>query len=774
MDVRALEDALGGRPFTILSVTDESPTALAALRTLGNVQIQLVGSNAEAAALVGVRDFNLVVVNEEDDWDQVRDLIGRVRAGTTASIVVQGDRAGRIDRLRAVLAGADSYVEPGDDWSFQPLLESGERPDEKLQRLLGRRLARFGGQVADEMISQIQEHVATAGDNTSLGDVVRMAAGEVSIGRARPIAAATMPVIRRLLADTTLSWPDAVFSNVGSHYRPKGGDLEILRPDELYWNIRFPEHADILRTQPHVVVGGREYPLQTALERTAWLDGLSTSVSAEQLQGKKIVYAFNATNGSFKLPGDSQDWHQVVMSAEFQCTEEGTAPLDVSYRAGHVGEARIEALLLVDGGSVARQTIELEVRGAKERLERRRTRGRGSLPISIAAITEPAGADVGLHLEPQSAWLWADGRLQSRFVWSQDLPRQVDPVARQAYRELRGLSEKFAAGTGLALLGQDGDDALVALAMIGSRLHQRVFTTWTDRPAPAKMQQLADDLSRLGDREHPPLMQLVTSGYSLPWGILYDRPLKKNAGVKEVDPAGFWGMRFDIYRDVVPAPVGILPRRGRRCRLKPIVGDTVPRGRQQLAFIEEMAQALKDPESVVQDPSRSPKEVRAWAETDEPSDLLYLYCHAVPVDPATVDIAKPDKSSLVFGPTEQSRSRITLSQLRRWWTPVRPANPVVILNACASGQGDVLTGAPFVDFFTEQWGAQAFIGTDWPVQAAIADAIGRKLLSEVCDHRVSLRTALRSAINDAAAQGNYFPLMYAIYGPNNVQFCASS
>ncbi|MEV5961473.1 CHAT domain-containing protein [Kribbella sp. NPDC051952] len=774
MDLRALEDALGGRPFTILSVTDESPTALAGLRTLGNVEIQLVNSNAEAAALVGVRDFNLVVVNEEDDWDEVKALIGRVRAGTTASIVVQGDRAGRIDRLRAVLAGADSYVEPGDDWSFQPLLEPGERPDEKFQRLLGRRLARFGGQVADEMMSQIQEHVATAADDASLSDVVKMAAAKVSIGRAKPIAAATMPVIRHLLSGAALR-PNAVFNRPEAErglYARR--DAKILRPDELHWNIRFPEHTEIMRQKPHVVVSGREYPLQTALERAAWLDGWSASLSAEELQGKKIVYAFNATNGAFNLLGDGQDWHQFVMSAEFQCTEDGTAPLDLSYRAGDVGEARIEALLLVDGGSIARQTIDLEVRGTKERRQRRRTRGRGSLRVPIEAIAEPAGADVGLHLTPQSAGLWAGGELRNRFVWSEDLPRKVDPVARQAYRELRGLSEKFVAGTGLALLGQDGDDALVALAKIGSRLHQRVFTTWTDRPAPERMQQLADDLSRLGDRAHPPLMQLVTSGYSLPWGILYDRPLKKNAGVKDVDPEGFWGMRFDIYRDVVPAPAGVLPRRGRRWRLKPIVGDTVPRGLQQLAFIEEMAQALTDPDSVVQDASRSPKEIRAWAETDQPSDLLYLYCHAVPVDPATVDIAKPEMSSLVFGPTEQSRSRITLSQLRRWWTPVRPANPVVILNACASGQGDVLTGAPFVDFFTEQWGAQAFIGTDWPVQAAIADAIGRKLLSEVCDHRVSLRTALRSATNDAAAEGNYFPLMYAIYGPNNVQFCAPS
>ncbi|MFI6833081.1 hypothetical protein ACIBG5_38610 [Kribbella sp. NPDC050241] len=83
-----------------------------------------------------------------------------------------------------------------------------------------------------------------------------------------------------------------------------------------------------------------------------------------------------------------------------------------------------------------------------------------------------------------------------------------------------------------------------------------------------------------------------------------------------------------------------------------------------------------------------------------------------------------------------------------------------------------MIGAPFVRFFTKQWGAQAFVGTDWPVQAVLADVVGQMRLHEICERRVSLRTALRSAIETAAAKGNYFPLMYTTYGPSNVQFRA--
>ena len=66
--------------------------------------------------------------------------------------------------------------------------------------------------------------------------------------------------------------------------------------------------------------------------------------------------------------------------------------------------------------------------------------------------------------------------------------------------------------------------------------------------------------------------------------------------------------------------------------------------------------------------------------------------------------------------------------------------------------------------------AKAFIGTDWPVNASFADVFGRRLLREILQQRRSLRDAFRTVSDEAAADDNFFPLMYAVYGLNAVQF----
>jgi hypothetical protein len=135
MDISALESALHGRAFAILSVTGETPSVLETLSTLGNVEIQLADTKAEAVNMIGARHYDLLIVQEHDDWDDVRELIARARAGMADSVIVQGGGLQELDHLRALLAGADSYApaEEG-DWTFEQVLESSERPLEKLHQ----------------------------------------------------------------------------------------------------------------------------------------------------------------------------------------------------------------------------------------------------------------------------------------------------------------------------------------------------------------------------------------------------------------------------------------------------------------------------------------------------------------------------------------------------------------------------------------------------------------------------------------------------------------
>ena len=48
--------------------------------------------------------------------------------------------------------------------------------------------------------------------------------------------------------------------------------------------------------------------------------------------------------------------------------------------------------------------------------------------------------------------------------------------------------------------------------------------------------------------------------------------------------------------------------------------------------------------------------------------------------------------------------------------------------------------------------------------------LGRRLLGEILRNRRSLRDAFRAVSDEAAADDNFFPLMYAVYGLNTVQF----
>jgi hypothetical protein len=84
--------------------------------------------------------------------------------------------------------------------------------------------------------------------------------------------------------------------------------------------------------------------------------------------------------------------------------------------------------------------------------------------------------------------------------------------------------------------------------------------------------------------------------------------------------------------------------------------------------------------------------------------------------------------------------------------------------------GGGIYGAPFVESFMDKWGAQAFIGTDWPINSSFADVFGQRLLREILQNRRSLRDAFHVVSDEAAADDSFFPLMYAVYGLNTVQF----
>ena len=208
-------------------------------------------------------------------------------------------------------------------------------------------------------------------------------------------------------------------------------------------------------------------------------------------------------------------------------------------------------------------------------------------------------------------------------------------------------------------------------------------------------------------------------------------------------------------------------QRGSRRWLKPVVGASVPRGEEQRGFLNDLRASNSDAMLEIQGITSTPSELENWATSGAASDLLYFFCHARPRGADTTGSEIPPALGLGAGETD---SPAELSKLAEWWSGPRETHPVVFLNACSSGQQDLVYGVPFVDFFVENWQAQAFVGTDWPIKAAFADVFGRRVLLELLKEGASLREAVRTVSDEAAEDSNYLPLIYAIYGLNTVQF----
>jgi CHAT domain len=543
----------------------------------------------------------------------------------------------------------------------------------------------------------------------------------------------------------------------------------------LFWNTRFPRDLGILLNRPHLVVAGTEYRLETGLGPKQEPGAITRPQPAERLRGRQIRYRLEAENGEFRLP-DSARWQVKAESAAMTCTAAGTDAFAVHYRARQAGPATIRALLIVDNGSVDQQDIELRAVASDGEVAAAPLAGADGLqarPVGRSVEGAPS-PDYRFSIRKSFADLWHQNTQVDDVELPAELASQLDRVARDVYAVLREVSRDhpLQGGPGGPLRVADPAQARLRLAKAGAALHYRLFREPL-QPVPgglpAGLGAMADYLRDRGTGAEPALLQIVARDYPLPWGLLYDRSGDGGRDLRtpdDVDPAGFWGRRFDIYRSVVSVDRDI--RRGRRRWVKPVIGAEVPRNAEQRDFVDELRADLSDALLRVDATISTVPDLRDWATSGRDSDLVYLFCHTSPARFDSLD-ADAGTNRLSLGRSEDDE-QVPLGDLQQWWGKQRQSNPIVILNACSSGQQDLVYGAPFVDFFMKNWGAQAFIGTDWPVNASFADVFGRRLLGEILRNRRSLRDAFRAVSDEAAADDNFFPLMYAVYGLNTVQF----
>jgi len=710
-------------------------------------------------------DFDAVLVNAHGDNNAVVSAIKHgVRSPAKTIVVGYGDH--EWNRLRSTILEADGYYAmprragSADMWMLQ-----GGKAD--LTEGLRRALPDLEDDDLDRLMAALNRTVLDGRSRgRSLDSIVQKAVKSYVTSvparghHQRRMTTAATDAVRKVVADQA----------------PKPDSIETTaEAEELYWNTRFPEHPEVLGRTPHRVQRRRLYPLETALEVAAG-DEDSAAIAAAEVVGQDVRFELRAFGAVF-VPQGERKGRRALTSDPITCTETGTEPFTCRVRfVADVGQsARVHLSLLVNGGAIAERDIRVGVVDAAPPPPRKQAPAESARVVSGAI----SGADpTALRLvldRGQGALLYADDGEPYADADAPDADAEAWEVAAKIATLLK-LSEvgpigKSASSFGLA----DSDDAVYQLACIGAELHDALFLRGPPGRMPDKqLMQLANTIRDRGSSTNPVILQIDAPGYPVPWGLLYDRSKRRGFDLVKgnVDIDGFWGRRFDVQRGYLVSDLTC--DRGGHPMVQPVVGPLVPSGGPHLAFITKLSQknvatiapAVENADGLLQ-----------WVASDGPTDLLYLFCHARPaawIDAAGGLAAPKSMYESRFGFGEKapgSNDGVTLRDLMKAWRgDVRPTNPVVIANGCSTGSLDPRTGTPFVDFFMKDWKAQAFIGTDWPVNGVFADRIGRLVLSRLLAHGDTLRGALRYASKRAFEDGNPFPVMYGIYGPPKVRF----
>jgi hypothetical protein len=307
-----------------------------------------------------------------------------------------------------------------------------------------------------------------------------------------------------------------------------------------------------------------------------------------------------------------------------------------------------------------------------------------------------------------------------------------------------------------------------------------------------ELAQLAKEIAMTGRDGSTAQLQVSAPDLPIPWGVIYDsrayaaavadrgRDASERFGrlpteAAAVDPLSFWGWRFNITRlvpSIVGYPSGMLgggeaPRV--QAVLNPALAEYLEHQRQMFATKPDLPLDAAPP---IEGPDAFLEWVRAGAAV--PCDLLYFFCHAgAPREYSERGYREPaqwmwDAYVGLSGDETDASGRVTLDQVRQEWGKARERQPLVFLNACGSAQHDRVYGSPFIHHFFALWQVRTFVGTDWAAPATFADEFSRRVVSAFVTGGATIASALHQASAQGFAERNPYPLMYSLFGRNDV------
>jgi len=630
-----------------------------------------------------------------------------------------------------------------------------------------------------------------------------------------PSGGAPLEVTGRGLEDPWLALQDGKASATReASEQPRPGPA----PAPVHWNTRLLDR-DVALAELFVTVG-HAYTIETGLDTSELADALASSMIAPDglPDGTRVTFELSCPQAILRGHDDAAGEPAARVShtatydaargrcppARFGLTPatRGRIPLTLGLVTGNAIRASTRLTLQAEPSAaqpavstpsslvpaVAARALQADPSAAQPAVPTVSSPAPAARPIEVsAAVLTGPPAELRLMLTPTDQIVISGGAVTEK-------PR--DPAshrsvligealrARKALVELSGAYRRDRTRRSEFALA-DAPAMCLRMARVGAALHKQFFGRPADRATDLDVQRLAQAIADT-PREGPARLQIAAAFQPFPWAVLYDgayrgKPLTDDPA--SVDLTCFWGHRFHIDRMIMGhasaarAPILPMPVRVQAC-LNPHLDDEPGAKALGVQVVGPQRALFGGMPDVQNHPLiESTKDFVAFLESDTPCELLYVFCHASAAvtrdDLFTyTDRAPETQAKLIFEPPPAPPLDVAAMQDHR--TKPLVDRPLVFLNACSTTAGDEAFQAPLLEQFLDRWGAAGVLGTDWEVPSVFADAFARRLLAHFLGERRSLGEAFWLTSHEAFAEGNPFPLIYALYAQPELTVAATT
>ena len=570
----------------------------------------------------------------------------------------------------------------------------------------------------------------------------------------------------------------------GGGAMPEAAPEAAPAPKPVHWNVSLLDGERALAEL--FVTVGRAYTIETGLDPAALAEALVSSTIAPGglPDGTQVTFEVSCPQAILRGHGDAagEPATRVSHTAAYDAATGRCPPARFGLAPAAPGRIPLTLSLVTDNAIRASAALTLQAAAAAPEQARQVAPPPASpvqarpIEVSAAALTGPP-AQLRLELTATDQLVLSDSVVVEK-------PR--DPAAHRsvlgteavkARAELVALSAAYrrdrARPSELAIA--DAPAMCLRMARTGAALHKLFFGTPRDRGTDADLKRLAQTIADTPAPGGLARLQIVAAFQPFPWAVLYDgayrgKPLTDDPA--SVDLSCFWGHRFRIDRMIMGhasaarPPTLTAPVRVQACLNRHLDDEPTARSLDVKVIANQRALFEGIPGVAPYPRVESAADFVAYLGSETACDLLYVFCHATAAVTRDALFTYADQvpdlqAKLIFEPPPAAPVDVAAMQVHRE-LPLA-GRPLVFLNACSTAAGDEAFPPPLLEQFLDRWAAAGVLGTDWDVPAAFADAFSRRLLGHFLRGGQPLGEAFWLASHEAFAEGNPFPLIYALY-----------